>query len=135
VTERRLFSLEEANALIPVLRPLLERLRDMVNEAQRQQTEIQRMESVWPHANGHRVELEVNLKTARATLEALTTDIRTGISEAEAHGCEVKDPSTGLIDFRSPRDGRVVYLCWRLGEDDIAFWHTLEDGFKGRQPQ
>ncbi len=135
MTERRLFSLEEANALIPVLRPLLERLRDMVNEAQRQQTEIQRMESVWPHANGHRVELEVNLKTARATLEALTTDIRTGISEAEAHGCEVKDPSTGLIDFRSPRDGRVVYLCWRLGEDDIAFWHTLEDGFKGRQPQ
>jgi len=134
VTEPRLFSLEEANAVMSVLRPLLERLREMVTEAERQQTEIQRMESVWPHANGHRVELEIALKTARATLEALTTDIRSGIREAEAHGCEVKDPSAGLIDFRSPRNGRVVYLCWRLGEGDIAFWHTLEDGFKGRQP-
>ena len=65
----------------------------------------------------------------------MTMKIRTLIAEAEGLGCEVKDPSSGLIDFRSLRNGEVVYLCWRLGEGDhIEFWHTLTDGFAGRQP-
>ena len=46
----------------------------------------------------------------------------------------LKDPRTGLVDFRSVRDGRVVYLCWRLGEDRIRYWHDLDAGFAGRQP-
>jgi hypothetical protein len=46
----------------------------------------------------------------------------------------VKDPATGLIDFRSLRGGREVYLCWRLGEGEIAWWHELDAGFQGRQP-
>jgi len=48
-------------------------------------------------------------------------------------GVEVKDPLTGLIDFRSVRQGQEVYLCWQLGEDDIRFWHGVQEGFAGRK--
>jgi hypothetical protein len=48
-------------------------------------------------------------------------------------GIHVKDLDTGLIDFSALRDGREVYLCWRVGEDDIQFWHEVEAGFAGRQ--
>jgi hypothetical protein len=48
-------------------------------------------------------------------------------------GAELKDPRVGLIDFLAQVDGRDVYLCWKLGEDEIAYWHELEAGFAGRQ--
>ena len=60
--------------------------------------------------------------------------MRRPVGEPEGIGCEVKDVQTGLVDFRAMRDGRAVYLCWRLGEEDIAFWHELDAGFAGRQP-
>jgi hypothetical protein len=49
-------------------------------------------------------------------------------------GVEIKDLGTGLVDFRTERDGMVVYLCWRLGEDPIRYWHELDTGFAGRKP-
>ena len=56
------------------------------------------------------------------------------MEEFAATGVELKGIDEGLVDFRSTRDGRVVYLCWRLGEETIAFWHELDVGFPGRQP-
>jgi hypothetical protein len=49
-------------------------------------------------------------------------------------GVELKDPAMGLIDFLALRDGREVYLCWRLGETAIDYWHETDTGFAGRQP-
>jgi hypothetical protein len=46
----------------------------------------------------------------------------------------VRDPSTGLVDFPAERDGEPVYLCWRLGEDEVAHWHDRDSGFSSRQP-
>ncbi len=54
--------------------------------------------------------------------------------ELDALGIELKDPRTGLIDFRWMRQGEVVYLCWRLGEPSVAHWHPLDSGFAGRAP-
>ena len=54
------------------------------------------------------------------------------IDEVHAIGCELKDWETGLIDFRTIHDGREVYLCWRLGEESIRFWHELNAGSIGR---
>jgi hypothetical protein len=51
-----------------------------------------------------------------------------------ASGAELKDINSGLLDFRSQREGREVYLCWRYGEGEIRFWHDLDAGFAGRQP-
>jgi hypothetical protein len=56
------------------------------------------------------------------------------INELNGFGCELKDPTIGLIDFLSLRSGREVYLCWHLGEERINFWHYLDAGFAGRQP-
>jgi hypothetical protein len=56
------------------------------------------------------------------------------MSELDGIGVQLKRIDDGLVDFPSERDGRVVNLCWRLGEDTIAWWHELDAGFAGRQP-
>ncbi len=60
--------------------------------------------------------------------------LQAAVSEIHEYGCEVKDLDIGLIDFRTYYRGQEVYLCWKLGENGIAWWHGLEDGFRGRQP-
>lgn len=71
-----------------------------------------------------------NLKQRR---EELAERLRSMIEEIHELGCEVKDLDTGLIDFRSYYRGEEVYLCWKLGEDGISWWHGLQDGFRGRR--
>ena len=56
------------------------------------------------------------------------------IDEIVEYGVEVKDLDEGLIDFPALRRGETVLLCWKLGEDEILYWHGIEDGFAGRQP-
>ncbi len=94
----------EAEALLPKVRPLLEDLQRRIAAYRRRPTD----------------------PVARE-IEALLREI------AEL-GVEMKDPDLGLVDFRTVRRGREVYLCWKLGEGDrIAFWHDLETGFAGRK--
>jgi hypothetical protein len=64
----------------------------------------------------------------------LTERLQAHLAAVQALGIEVKDIERGLIDFRHQREGRDVYLCWMLGEQDIAWWHPVETGFAGRQP-
>ncbi|MEE8112255.1 MAG: DUF2203 domain-containing protein [Acidobacteriota bacterium] len=61
-------------------------------------------------------------------------NLHSSLQDVTTLGCEVKDLETGLIDFPSLREGRIVYLCWRLGEDRIGHWHEVEAGFAGRKP-
>jgi hypothetical protein len=63
-------------------------------------------------------------------LEAL----RQAVEHIQSHGVTVKDMVVGLLDFPCLRDGQVVLLCWKLGEDDIRFWHEQDAGFQGRKP-
>jgi hypothetical protein len=56
------------------------------------------------------------------------------VAEIGGLGVVVRDPSTGLVDFPAERDGEPVYLCWRLGEDEVAHWHDRDSGFSGRKP-
>jgi hypothetical protein len=56
------------------------------------------------------------------------------LSQLDQTGVLLKGIDEGLLDFPSERDGRVVYLCWRMGEDTISFWHEVDTGFSGRQP-
>ena len=56
------------------------------------------------------------------------------VAELQELGLLVKDLDEGLVDFPALRGGEEVLLCWHLGEDEVAFWHTLEDGFAGRKP-
>ena len=56
------------------------------------------------------------------------------VNQIHGLGAQVKDADEGLVDFPTLRDGEEVLLCWKLGEDEVAFWHGLEDGFAGRRP-
>lgn len=61
-------------------------------------------------------------------------DLREEVEWIAGEGVILRDPETGLVDFPSRREGRVVYLCWKLGEDEIAHWHEVDSGFGGRKP-
>ena len=61
-------------------------------------------------------------------------EMQKALDELDGLGVQLKDIDQGLVDFPSRRDGRVVYLCWRLGEETIAWWHDVDTGFAGRQP-
>jgi hypothetical protein len=120
----RLFTLDEANALIPQLRPLLERLR----EAQRTLADtalLQRLRSA-AAGNGGGV----------AAREVLATgdEFARISSEIEDLGVVVRDPATGLVDFPAERDGEPVFLCWRVEEAEVAHWHDRDSGYMGRRP-
>lgn len=81
--------------------------------------------------NGHRADTlrQAQVAATRALRQAQQT-----VEELHALGCEVKDLEMGLVDFRSLREGREVYLCWHVGEETISYWHELDAGFGGRQP-
>jgi hypothetical protein len=69
-----------------------------------------------------------------AELTRRAAELAGALEEIQDLGVVVKDLDTGLVDFPSVREGRDVLLCWRLGEDEVAFWHGYDDGFAGRQP-
>jgi hypothetical protein len=71
---------------------------------------------------------------ARAKREASQVTLKRMFENFEQIGCLVKDLDTGLIDFPALYRGKEVYLCWRLGEPDIDFWHPVDEGFAGRRP-
>jgi hypothetical protein len=128
----RVFTPDEANAALPELRPLVQGMVDAksaLDEAQeRRDTVAQRIAGNGggiPPAELATLEHEVN--EAAQTLAA-------SIGEVQALGVLVKDLDSGLVDFPARREGEDVLLCWQLGEDEIAFWHGLEEGFAGRKP-
>lgn len=122
MSDERLFTVDEANELLPTVVPLLETLRDAQATMEELQEEV--TNSVPNNGGGkvHRAYVDAARASSRA-LEQLTT-----------LGIIVRDPDSGLIDFPAERDGQTVYLCWRLGEDKVAWWHPPETGFAGRQP-
>lgn len=119
---QRLFTLDEAKALLPTVRPLLETLRDA---HERMEERYEGVMSSIPTNGGGQVHREF--------LDA-STSATSALEEITELGIVVRDPATGLIDFPSEREGEEILLCWRLGEDDIAWWHLPEAGFAGRQP-
>ena len=130
----KLFTVEEANALISVIGPIMERLQPLAAEARDKYAALQALLEESPGGNGLDIQREVDLVVLRSEVETLVSEVEQGIKEMQSHGCEVKDVESGLLDFRSLRGDHVVYLCWRLGEHEITAWHEMDAGFAGRQP-
>ena len=127
----KLYTLEEANAMLPRLTALLQEMQARgVQLAQigSQQGVIRRKIT----GNGHHTEREdAELKKAEKPIEEA---IRSALGLLAEWSIELKDLQRGLIDFPAMREGRVVYLCWELGEPEIAYWHETTTGYTGRQP-
>ena len=127
----RFFTVEEANLELPRLRQWLPRLqarRRRLDVVQRKLGEL----TLKAAANGNLLEEEVHATQREA--KRLTDELDKLIARINHLDCELKDIERGLVDFPSLREGREVYLCWRLGEPEVAFWHELDAGFGGRQP-
>ena len=75
-----------------------------------------------------------SLAETRERREGAAERLQSILEAVQEHGCLVKDLDTGLLDFPTLYRGSEVYLCWRLGETRIEFWHAIEDGFRGRKP-
>jgi len=125
----RLFSREEANALLPALTPILLDLRSRKAALDDTRASLARL-SPTLRGNGH----GADVVALEMRLRELVDEISRGLRRIAAEGVAVKDLDAGLIDFPSLREGRVVFLCWHLGEGEIAWWHEIADGFAGRQP-
>jgi hypothetical protein len=128
----RYFTPKEANALLPQVRPLVEQMvqrRRALLEAQAREEEL----GARIAGNGGGIDPGEPARAAEAE-EAELEALAAVVDELNELGVHVKDLDTGLVDFPWLRDGEEVLLCWRLGEDEIRWWHRLEDGFAGRQP-
>lgn len=124
----RLFSLEEANALIPRLELIMERMQRRGLEL-REALEVMARETQAPLAN-----IEISeLLERRPELQALVDDLEHLIGEIDACGGQFKGLELGLVDFPSEIEGQVGLLCWQYGEKEITHWHSLDSGFAGRQ--
>jgi hypothetical protein len=123
----RVFSIEEANALLPAVRGALE----SIQRAHRR---------LIPFQNAARDAAEAAERggggiSGGAIYARALTQLALHTGQLESLGVQIKDYTRGLIDFPSLRDGRVVLLCWQLGEgNQIEWWHDVEAGFAGRQP-
>jgi len=127
----RQFTREEAESLIPRLAELVLQLQERKHEYDRHETRVVELTAKM-RGNGHM--LEGGLKEAQADLESATAEVNRLVGLVHEMGCELKGIEEGLIDFRTEMDGREIYLCWKLGEDTIAWWHELDTGFGARRP-
>jgi hypothetical protein len=120
----RHFTLAEANAMLPQLTALLNQLREAKDEL----TDAEAHEALSDAAptnggGGEGRQVGVAFLAVRSMLETI-----------EQEGIVLRDIDRGLVDFPALIDGREVYLCWELGEDEVAYWHDLDAGYGGREP-
>jgi hypothetical protein len=129
----RSFTLEEAQALLPVLESLLRTAIDGKKLIESVDTELQEL--------AHRVFLSggmlvnvVQMARRKAEREKTIQKVKDALAEIDASGVQVKDLDMGLLDFPCQVEGHTVLLCWKLGEKGITHWHGTSEGFAGRKP-
>jgi len=123
----RYFTLDEARALLPTLRPLMQRIQALAHELGADLGQRDLM-VVWRHLH------ENGGNPIASRLWVRWQELTECVRQVHATGALVKDLWLGLVDFPHWREGREVFLCWRCDEDDIYFWHELDAGYQGRQP-
>lgn len=125
MSSKKLFTLAEANHLVP-------RLLDWVPEIQKLSAS---MNHDFPDISNAREKAKWDGGSVEGG-EYLNVVMKYNhlIQQIESIGCEIKGVREGLVDFPSLREGREVYLCWRMPEKEIRFWHDLDTGFSGRKP-
>jgi len=131
----RYYTLAEANGKVRWLEAQFKDVERHLSEGIPLKEQVTDLETVWgarildADCPGH----EEFLRYKRA-LDEHEAAIRKVVAAVQADGIEIKDLSTGLIDFYAKRASEVVFLCWKKGEREVAFWHTLQGGFAGRKP-
>jgi hypothetical protein len=126
---KKLYTVEEANATLPLVRSILKDITSLAQDLKQRHQKIVAMQSSGDLSPAHQDEVDalvVEFDKDQDRLEEY-------VNELSQLGIELKDLFTGLVDYRCMMDGREVYLCWRLGEAEVAHWHELDAGFAGRK--
>jgi hypothetical protein len=127
--KKKHYTLAEASAMLPLLRSILRDVTTLANELRDRYERLVRLQKAEGLDRAH----EEEVQQLAAEFERGQEKMREYELELDKLGVELKDYYTGLIDFRHMKDGREVYLCWRLGEPEISHWHELDAGVAGRQ--
>jgi hypothetical protein len=128
----RRFTLAEAQALIPRVDRLLRQAIEMKGAYDEAEKQIQAFQERVMMMGGVSVDRERAVE-ARTRRDGAAAQLRSSIEQVQDVGCLIKDLDIGLIDFPTIYRGNEVYLCWKLGEGGIEYWHGIEEGFRGRK--
>ncbi|MQG39076.1 MAG: DUF2203 family protein [SAR202 cluster bacterium] len=126
-----MFTLDGAQNLIPFLKEICSSISPLRNKVKDLNVEIKTLQ-IRMQGNGGAASHN-HLDKLNSDLKSTVTKINEKISDIEAKGIIIKSIDPGLFDFEYVKDGREVYLCWKEGEDNIAYWHEKDTGFAGRE--
>jgi hypothetical protein len=129
----RTYRLHEANRALPEVRRLVGQIVELSGQLDELADEA-RIAEYRMRRVGAGVSEQERFEESAGTLRATEEDLLAALAALQQMGVELKDPRTGLVDFLSYRDGELVELCWQLGEDRVAHWHRIGEGFPGRKP-
>jgi hypothetical protein len=121
--QKRLFTVREANELLPFLSSKLRDLRRVHEELSARGSETPSSQEIMLRGGTF----------VPPQYLALVSKLQSLVEEICGSGCHLKDLDSGLVDFPTLWEGREVYLCWKLGEPHVGYWHEIEAGFAGRQ--
>ncbi|MBA2490064.1 MAG: DUF2203 domain-containing protein [Candidatus Limnocylindrales bacterium] len=124
----RYYAIDAANRQLAELRPLLERLRADRDEVARLQDELTAFRQADGSADHAR-----DLADREAAIRTVVQRMKRTVTQLDDWSVALRDISSGLVDFPALVNGRPIWLCWRLGEDGIGWWHELETGVAGRK--
>ena len=132
---RRIFTVEEANRLLPAIDAIFHEM-DLKSARARELSDLAAdLEAYWGKAvEDAGNEDHARYRVLRQDLAATLQSLNEGAIRLSALGCELKDPNRGLVDFYGYVSGDLAYLCWQRGEREVGFWHSLEGGFAARRP-
>jgi hypothetical protein len=123
----KLFTVQEANALLPNVRIILAKIQRAHGKLTQYREDAKKASEAADQGGGG--------IASGVAYASLLTDLTLQLAELEGLGVQLKDFERGLVDFPSLRDGRVVLLCWQMGEgDELEWWHDVDAGFAGRTP-
>ena len=136
------YDLDRANALIPELRETLLRLRDLRDEVVSLRDRIVELNAPWAvaevggpavPAGETRAEVEEETRVLQMRLQGLVDQMQAAVAQIDSWGLQLRQIETGLVDFPALVAGRPIWLCWRLGEERVGWWHEKSDGFASRR--
>ena len=131
----RVFTLEEANELLPEVRQILKQMRVRLADIQKFEEKKAVEELSWLREDGTiSPNAEKEVSRIDTAIEGRTEAFEKELEQLSALGAQLKDIDEGLVDFFASRGDELVYLCWKEGEERIGHWHDIHSGFSGRQP-
>lgn len=128
----KLFTIEEANARLPLVRAIVADMMQLARELMDRSERLRQLAA--GRTRGSTDVYRDELEQVQMDLDRDSDKLQGYIDELMALGVEPKSATEGLVDFPSMVDGRLAYLCWRYNEPEVLYWHDLEAGFAGRQP-